>query len=469
MSTKAEKDPHDYLVELFMDYASWFGQRIPLGTRGTVLNWVLARLSNDNKEQIRRFFRCDHDEQDEAERALAKFFQSEERPTIHRRDWSTSVDIKRTTDWGRTYTRSTVPVPSEFSYRKVCEVPDERLLLSLAGLAKRWLIFLEKLQHTENQYSDRIDRLRNAVPERFLASARHISFGRVQMRRLRRCDPQTAAKLEPVRRFWSRKFGTDDKQALRNLASEIKRSDIANDNTLLELVAALSVIRSAVGGEALAGEREWTIKGVQMNREKYPSVVLGSGQLRCEIAKGQPSMLQTEDGKQDRLIEIFRRMGLGSTGQEPDILLRFWHLSNVRKSVFALGDAKRNESHDGDDYMRRAIKGTAAAYMASFGHLAGLRITDRQESAFEQKVEPVVTLFFHQGVDQVAGIPSVDSRQIVDHFNNDETSIPPVVGFDRQHMGQTDEESNSQGHVLNAWFRRIVRSAEEALNVRRSD
>ncbi len=462
MSDSGEEAESDPLIDLFIEHASWFARHIPFGTRGTVLDWVFARLSSDNVDQMRTFFCIDRSEQREAEQAVANFFEAEERPTVQRREWTTTTKIKRTTDWGRTYEQSTTSVPTEYCSREVRDVPDERLLSSLAGLARRWLILLEKLQE-KGEYRDRIDQLRNAVPSRFLGSAYEMSFGPEEMRRLRRSSPETAAKLEPVQRFWNRSFGDEDEEALRNLAGEIDRSSVRNDDTLLELIAALSVARAAVEGGKWSECDSWEMERVEIGSGKYPSIVLGNGECRCEIAKGQPGSLRPNGGKEDRLIEIFGEMGLNSTGHEPDLLLRFWRVGETSNSVFALGDAKRNESDDGEGYLRSSVKGTATAYMAAFGHLTGLTMGDQREGAFEQGLEPAVTLFCRQGVSSVAGIPVEDSQGIVECFENDEKSLPPIMGFDHRHLATTDDEGEWQAPVLSAWFRRIARGARELL------
>jgi hypothetical protein len=463
MSGSGEESNRDPLVELFIEHASWFAKHIPFGTRGTVFDWVFARLSTENVEKMRTFFRIDRVEQREAEKAVAEFFEREERPTVERREWATTTKITRTTDWARTYEQSITSVPTEYCSREVREVPDERLLSSLAGLARQWLILLGKLQEGDGDYQSRIDRLRNAVPNRFLGSAYEISFGPEEMRRLRRSSSETAAKLEPVRRFWSRGFGEEDEEALRNLAGGIDRSDVKNDDTLLELVAALSVARAAVEGADSPIADAWEIERVEIGSGKYPSIVLASDQLRCEIAKGQPGAMKRRETTEDRLIEVFEKMGLNSTGHEPDLLLKFWRVGSASDSVFALGDAKRNESNDGDDYIRTSIKGTATAYMAAFGHLAGLTMRESRDGAFEQRLEPAVTLFFRQGISAIDDIPADQTEDIVECFNDDARSLPPIVGFDHRHMAKTGEEDEWKAPVLNAWFRRLARGARELL------
>src|SRR5690606_9946441 len=105
----------------------------------------------------------------------------------------------------------------------------------------------------------------------------------------------------------------------------------------------------------------WEVLSVNDPGSMYPVICLRSGELVCEIAKGAPRSAAAFRGERSRPVadllapwadEVLPRTGRArSTGRQPDLVLSFHLEGDHSHVIFALGDAKRNVTGDGESYI----------------------------------------------------------------------------------------------------------------------
>ena len=91
-------------------------------------------------------------------------------------------------------------------------------------------------------------------------------------------------------------------------------------------------------------------------------------------------------------------LGLGAGGRQPDIVLAFYWARQPERVAYCFGDAKRNATGNGVEYLKKSI-GAMATYVAAFAEPLGARL-DARAGGFAAAVMPVATLF--------AGAPGAD-------------------------------------------------------------
>lgn len=317
-------------------------------------------------------------------------------------------------------------------------------------------------------YGARRATLRRAIAPQLTRGLSPVPFGTRHSIRLRRLDERAAedvGAIEDALGFWTRAFGISnaaDSDALAQVGRLLDDADAQNIDTMMEATVALSIARAAV--EAPRPDWPtvfpWTVLSVDDPRAMYPVIRLRSGDLICEIAKGTPrgGLIGGEREKIPDLLSPWADEALPQTGKsrssgrQPDLVISFWFEGNPSNVVFALGDAKRNATGDGEGYLRAALE-VAATYLMSFGHRMGLAVPGREGGSYRTDLMPGVTIFCRQGTGR-------DPKDVIDQLRN---GHPPVVmAFDlEKHMEPTARPWSAP--VLGAWLGALGRQAEKVL------
>ena len=383
-----------------------------------------------------------------AEQAVIELLQRD--LLVPRRRRERRLYPERNIDWQATLSHSLGMTPHEFvSVRTASEV-NSACVAGLIGLARTWALALDGMGADE-EFALRARRLREACARyrRMPVAPFNASTARL-LARLDRPAQQSVRAILDTLGFWHRAFGEDrDRPSLLALGRELRISDMSNTNTLLELTATLSIVRSATNVPAPEGGPLWApVEGAWCKRR---GIELRAGEWRCALSKG---LLSTAEGHRvhDALNDSTRAMGLAAVGRQPDIVLRFWHEARPHQTLFALADAKRNATGTGETYLRDSLD-VAAAYSLSYAAPLGLTIIQGQIGA---TMTPLVTLFCVQGVPRVMHDAGPASQQ-AEAIRRAER-LPLVMAFDlANHFAPGGDTWRSP--VLEAWFARLAAQA----------
>ncbi len=451
-------------LALFIEHAGWLARAQGL-TRLGLIAWLRQRLTARAADRIREQLPLDHPVQRAAEAAVIGVLR---RIIEHRASRSWLQDTPgRLVDWPRTYLNAKGVAPSEFWVREPVLLPDAVVLGALATIASTWMRLLDDEVSPDRRR--RYEALAAAIEGLPPLLRRASAYTQGVERRLQRADPAAAAKLRVSLDFWTSFFGDDDARILAQLASNLQRSDLESENvdTLLELTAALSIARAALSAPAadLPPTGPWRFRAADLlsGRDRsYSDFVLQSGNLVVRIAKGVPRPPTGKPVAADTLNDILKAMGYHARGNQPDIVITFWHQARPSRFLTALGDAKRNASGSGEDYLRESVE-VAATYAVSYGFLMGLTIHGSSGPGFHGSLVPAVTLFCRQGARKVVGVDGDDTDAIVRRFRDDAGELPPFVAFDlERHFSAGDGTWASP--ALSAWFGRLGRQAWQNLS-----
>lgn len=445
-------------LALFIDHAGWLARTQQL-TRLGLLAWLGQRLTEQAAMRVRERLPLDHPTQRNAEEAVIGVLK---RRVERRATRSRAEDVPgRLVDWPKTYLDSPGMVTSRYWTREPAYLPDAAVLGALATMASTWIRVLWDEHSADRQ--QRCDALMAALDG--LPPALRVSAAYTQSveHRLRRIDPPATMKIRASLDFWTSFFGNDDTKILAQVARDLGRDDLVNGNvdTLLELTAALSIARAALAApsEDQPPTGPWYMRPVAFSTpdRSYADFELHAGDFMARIAKGVPCTPAGAIAVPDALNSVLGAMGYRATGNQPDIVLTFWKQSAPHSFVVALGDAKRNASGSGENYLRDSVE-VAATYVVSYGSLIGLGIHGNQGHGFHGGLRPAVTLFCRQGARRVCGVKGTDIAAIASRFRDDNAEPPAFVTFDMEkHFGPTTGEWSSP--VLSAWFGRLARMA----------
>lgn len=455
-------------LALFVEQATWLGPLLPDSTRAGVIAWLGQRLEPDARARFLEHFPLSHPAQRRAEVALRRLLGRA--LTVNGTRLRATDEVTRSVDWTLTYVRSLTigrpPLP--LLARERLPIPDRACLGGLISIAQRWNRLLALGATTSNDYAHRAELLREAIDARSVRSISPVAFHQRTVARLRRLDSEAAddvASIQSALAFWSESFGAEGDQAgLTRLGNMLDEADAQNVDTLLEATVALSIARAATQAEAAdqpAGT-PWSILTLDTRSGKYPVLTLASGDLICEIAKGTPrpdhrgsERVKTPDMLSPWADEVLPPHSSGrsrASGRQPDLVVSFWLRDEPHRIVFAMGDAKRNATGDGETYLRRSLD-VAATYLMSFGHRMGLESPTPARPEFRSRLMPAVTLFCRRGT----GRPTSSA---LDRLRAD--TAPIVMAFDVE-KDFTATMDPWHSHVLAAWLGSLGRQARAAL------
>lgn len=441
----------DAELRLFIEQAGWIAPRLPDPTRRGLVCWLGAYLSEEAGRRVARLLPLDHAVQLRAEEAVIALL--ERRLSKLGRQYEANEVIGRDVDWPQTLERAAGMAPTVYLQRRRCPVPDRSCIGALAALARTWLVLLqlgdgERHRRREQRLAETLRRLGPVTGPGVLSQrvARNLS----------KFDPVAEKGVNDiweVLRFWSDQFDRSDATSLMRIGRALRSDSANNPDNLLEVSATLSICRAACQlTESCIPKQRWEVEW-RVAGARRAELVLRAGPLTCTLYKGKP---HSDPLQEDRLNACLRLMGLEVRGNQPDINLRF-ERSDCRGAIYALGDAKRNWTGDGLNYLRTAVE-VAAAYAHSYGHLIGASRSPG-EHGFCATVHPAVTLFCRRSVQRVVGVES--AAEIVERLRA-APDLPPIVAFDlERHFGPQDAEWSSP--ILSAWFARVSRDADRAL------
>ncbi len=458
-------------LELFVEQTTWLAPHLDDPSRFGVLTWLGRRLQPEARRRFAAHFPLSHPAQRRAEAGVCSLLGRS--LVVHSPRLVKSDDVTRRTDWGETYARASVPMrpPMPFLTRERIAVPDRASLGALVSLARAWARCLE-LADTEDgpgrEYQARRQALGRAVAPQLVRGLTPAPYGRRHSILLRRLDDRAAADVQSIEHalgFWSRTFSPStpgDAETLVTLSRLLGDADAQNIDTLMEATVAISIARAAIEADRPDWPTlfPWSLVEVDDPRSMYPVILLRSGDLMCEISKGTPQGGVSGSAREkiaDQLSpwadEALPATGRArSSGRQPDLVVSFWFEGDPSKVVFALGDAKRNATGDGEGYIRAALE-VAATYLMSFGYRMGLNHPGRHGGPYRTDLMPGVTLFCRQGTGR-------DAKAVIDQLRRD--AGPVVMAFDlEQHMEPGSRPWRAP--VLAAWLGSLGRQAVRAL------
>jgi hypothetical protein len=437
-------------IDLFAEHSAWLAPRLPDPSRRGLVAWLSAHVGDDARQRLHSMMPILHPLHKEAEKAIIGLLGIDlKRP---KRCATRRAYPDRNVDWQATYLDSMGGPPHEFISSRITTGVDSETMSALAGLARGWALALESFD--DEQHKGRADRLRCALA-RHSIFARPVAFGTRHARALARLDRSAEAAVDVILKvlgFWSQMFGVaGDRESVLELGRTLQAGDISNINTLLEITARLSIARVATSVRAGRLGPLWEL--APQSWSSGNGIELNAGPWRCHITKG---LLFDGRGARiaDGLNDSLSAMGLHAVGRQPDIVIKFWHASNPGRTLFVLGDAKRNAAGAGTDYLRESVC-VAAAYALAYAQALGLHVQPGS-AACSGALNPMVTLFCAQSVPRVAGIAGACTRQ-ADELRR-APKLPAFMAFDlSSHFGATRGEW--QAPVLQAWFERISNDA----------
>lgn len=442
---------NDDELQLFAEQAAWIAPRLPDPTRRGLICWLGTHLSQGAGQRIARLLPLDHAVHLRAEEAIVELL--ERRVLKTHRQLLANDAIARDVDWPVTLERAAGMTPTVYFERRPIQIPDRPCVGALAALARSWLAMLE-LGEGEH-HRRREERLRRTL-RRVGPVTGAPGFSHRVGRSLSQLDAAAAERVNHIRaalRFWSERFDASDAVSLVRIGQKLRSDSINNPDNLLEVSATLSICRAACQlTESCVPNQIWEVHS-RIGHGRTETVIK-AGPLRCTIYKGKPSPRPEQE---DRLNPSLRLMGLMVRGGQPDINLRF-ERDRCAGAVYLLGDAKRNWTGDGVNYLRTAVE-AAAAYSLSYSHLLGMSRDSARSGAVRAIVHPAVTLFCRRSVRHVLGMES--TADIVDQLRT-APELPPIMAFDlERHFGPGQHEWLSP--ILSAWFHRISSDANRAL------
>ncbi|HEY6722855.1 MAG TPA: hypothetical protein VI197_02455 [Polyangiaceae bacterium] len=458
-------------LQLFVEQAGWLAPRLQDPTRIGVINWLGRRLERVARQRFITHFPLSHAVQRRGETAVCALLQRS--IVVHATKVLRVSEVTRAVDWPATYACAHLAgrPPQPLLVRKRDAVPDRASLGALVSLGRSWTRLLElAADHPELgfEYLRRRTALRAAMPPQLIRGLAPAPYGSRHASRLRRLDDEAAfhvASIEQALGFWRRSFGasaTDDSAALSMLARLLDEADAKNIDTLLEATVALSIARAAVNADRADWPTlfPWTVLAVDEPRSMYPVIRLRSADLVCEIAKGTPRAPSLGDERApiaDLLSpwadEVLPSTGRArSTGRQPDLVVSFHLEGDPSRVVFALGDAKRNATGDGESYIRAALD-VAATYLMAFGYRMGLRLPGPGGGALTTDLMPGVSLFCRQGTGR-------DAASAIALLRADRAAV--VMAFDLENHLEP-EARPWHAPVLAAWLGSLGRQAIRVL------
>lgn len=468
-------------LQLFVEQAGWLAPRLDDPSRLGVMTWLGRRLAPDARRRFLRHFPLAHAAQERGEAGLCALLSRS--IVVHPSKLVRSDDIGRTIDWAETYTRARggLRPPQPFLARVRHPIPDRATLGALVTLGRSWKRLLALAEGDAlggRDYAARRSALGRALAPQLLRGVVTGAFGSRHAARLRRLDAEAAADVAAIEEalvFWRRAFGEHDVEALGTVGRALDDADARNIDTLMEATVALSIARAGV--EAPRADWPtlfpWRVDSVDDPKGMYPAIVLRSGDLLCEISKGTPpenGRVGQARGKVPDLLSPWADEALPATGRarssgrQPDVVVSFWFEGAPDRTVFALGDAKRNATGDGEGYIRTSIE-VAATYLMSFGHRMGHVVPgavggggggaagSAAGGGHATSLMPGVTLFCRQGT-------GCDPEDAVKRLRADKA--PVVMAFDlERHLGLGASPWGSP--VLSAWLGSLGRQAVQVL------
>lgn len=439
-------------IELFLDHSAWLCPRLSDPTRRGLVAWLSGHVGPAVRAQLQRQMPVLNPLHEQAETALLELLGRDlnrcRRAIIRRPSPARSVD------WQATYLESLCGTPHEFISTASGMAVDVETIRALRGLATTWAQALESFDDDRIQYRAR--RLRAARD--LHPAAAPVAFSDRHARALASIDRAAASAVQLILRvidFWNHAFGADgDRQSLLSVAGLLAADDVPNINTLLEVTARLSIARIATSVRASAQGPYW-----QATPESWAGrngIELRAGGWRCHITKG---LLFDGAGRRvvDELNDSVRSMGFGAVGGQPDIVIKFWHIDQPERTLFVLGDAKRNTRGKGEEYLRQSF-GDVASYLVAYASALGL-----QSAPCRGALNPMVTLFCSQGVPSIAGCSGHESEQA--ERIRSAPRLPAIMALDLEHHFGL-HKLQWRAPVLEAWFQRISDDACAALTGR---
>jgi hypothetical protein len=437
-------------IEVFAEHAAWLAPLLPDPTRRGLATWFAAHVGDEARQRLHSLMPVLHPLHEAAEFGLIGLLgRNLKRPTrrVTRRSYP-----DRHVDWQATYLESLGGPPHTFVSSQCGAAVDSETVGALTGLARGWALALESFD--DKRLQARADRLRCAY-ERHPLLVRPVPFSTRHVRTLARLDRSAQAAIDVILKvlgFWNQMFGaSEDRESLLQLARTLQPDHVSNINTLLEVTARLSIARVATTVRAGGSGPFWEVTPHSWSRRR--AIELRASSWRCHISKGLLSD-GADTGVPDGLNESLSAMGLRSVGGQPDIVIKFWHADNPARTLFVLGDAKRNATGSGREYLRESVN-VGAAYALSYARALGLHLTSGGATC-SGTLNPMVTLFCAQSVPSVAGSAGSSADQV--RAIRETLRLPAFMAFDlASHFGPTG--GDWEAPVLQAWFERISNDA----------
>ncbi|TKC99108.1 hypothetical protein [Polyangium fumosum] len=457
-------------LDLFVDQVGWLGAHLRDRSRLSVMSWIGRALRPEVCDELRSFFRVDHQIHIQAERELLALLR---RPWQKQAPRYSRLDMpERNVDWTRTHVEELTSPPSRFWARDVVPMLDAGLLGGLCSLG-RTMLDLGTLGPLSEERRAVREALRDAMAQvARTIGRRHGAYTHLHEQRLLRMDRETRSSAQALRAylaFWQDRFGAEgDTERLRAFAKEIEEADLRCQrrtlDSLLELSVSIAIARAAQETQDTVDLPEgvrWELEDVDERDERnVPRILLRAGALSCTISKNAP--------KGDALVPLLADMGIEARGNQPDIVLTFAqkHADGHEDRLVVLADAKRNAEHDGRGYLATSVE-TAAVYAVSFGHLMGVRFHPDGHGRIDGDVLPAVSLFCRQGVKKVAGA-GPRQEDIVARLRAPQR-LPAVMALDFQHFFGGEGGTRWSPAIVGAWFGRIAREASAAFRHRAAE
>ena len=382
----------------------WLATNFFQGSRQNLLVWVGAFLGFEAQKVLRKQLYLDNNDRIQAEQQLIAFLKTD--PKRPKGKFRQETRLGRHTDWGKTaFVQQTIG-PNIYVNRKIELEPDFFLLSSLFNLARRWLRELETFAEYKN--SQRLENLEQACRE-ICFQPLNVYYDANIAERLKLCrNGKTLVQLiEQSRSVLAKKYDseTDGKRLIElfnkfhlDTVSFQDNSETTNGDLLLEMIATVSLAKAFC-------QLGWK-PNIQYSVDIWSfseSINLVKNEVTLKIQKGFPK--SSNGSNIDRTIPILHTIiGHNANGKQPDIVMQFTYNG---KSVYLIGDAKRNQTGDGSGYRRTAFFSMLNDFVA-FGHRLGLSIGTEKTGFFKATIQPSGLLFFKQysadSVDQTSKI-----------------------------------------------------------------
>ncbi len=409
--------------ELLTRQLAWAANHIKEKRVSEIVRWVCVQLHAGNHEDtgslahlLLRLLRMDAEEQREAEKALCglldrRFFSQS--PT-----WERSDAPRRNVDWGETYRRSLLPMPTSFINRATVRRPDTHLMGALVYQARQWRDLLRASD--DAVHAARAEKLHDAMSVHLPELRNHMSaFSSPLLHRLRQQSPTAAHLARLLTRIYAhqqvppKEIAPRVVQAIEESSAWITESDSQTDSAW-HVVFELSILASI--SRAADSLPTWQLTELTTDDSFKAVIVHQSQPIELVISKSAPAEDTYKEGRE--------RTGLtkvqSARDSQPDICLTFTN-RETGENISVLGDAKRNakRADEGASYFREGLR-TATYYLAAYGHGLGARFTTEGPVG---KLRPTFTLFFRQGVEHSDSVRDALRRRKA-------SALPPILAFD---------------------------------------
>ena len=402
---------------ILIEQSAWAVANLPTKSLIEAVHWLAHQLAPSAKEgeeslteltaRMLKVLKLDSQEQERAERALIELLELDLSATNS--VWEGCRDIRRDTNWARTYERAVVTPPTLYYRKAINRQPDHQLREALLHQAVLWRDLLSSLEQ-EAVYGERIRALDQAVASHSRNARMTQPITTMLLRRLSRHGPQARVVAERLSALykaqWQQPSSDAVKRWLRECAKDWWKACGSNERRLhglFEFSILLSITR--------AGHQSshWKLDHISMDDGGFRARLIREDRgFVCEISKQPPG----EDAYKSIRYQSGMTAHQDARDSQPDICICFARRDALQKNqlltsldrsqrITLLGDSKRNGSAEkkGANYLREGLR-TGTYYQAAFAKELGLEINE--EGLIDGPVRPFFTLFFRQGIETLS-------------------------------------------------------------------